>query len=252
VLQAHEIPQIESYEFHARRLPVLRALVVDFGWLWPLAFLGVWRARRDRRRGWRSLAAFGAAMLFPCVVFFVTARYRLACVPVVASFAGLGAWWIVERLRHREWRQAIVAALVLLPVAVGTRLGARPARGAAGWESAQMAERLYAAGDLDAAIGFQETAARELSNRWEPALNLALYWSERDRGPDLANAVALLRGLARAWPREPIVQFNYGVVLEQQGDLDGARSAWRAALAADPGFEPARSRLLRTSPGAPR
>jgi 4-amino-4-deoxy-L-arabinose transferase-like glycosyltransferase len=251
VLQAREIPQIESYEFHARRLAVFRFFFVDFGWLWPLAFLGVWSARRDRIRGWRSLAGFGAVMLVPCLVFFVTARYRLASVPVVTCFAGLGAWWLAERVRRRAWGQVSLAIALLWPVAALAQLGARPARGASGWESAQMAERLYAAGDLEAAIRFQEEAARVLSHRWEPALNLALYWGERARPGDVDRAVETLQDLARRWPGEAIIQFNLGLLLEQQGDLDAARRAWTRALEADPGFEPARSRLLQTqaSPG---
>ena len=248
VLQAREVPQIESYEFHARRLVALRLLFVDFGWLWPLAFLGLWSARRERLPGWRSLSAFGAVMLLPCLLFFVTARYRLAGVPVVAAFAGLGACWFVAQVRGRAWRRTALAVAALLPVVVLAQLGARPARGAAGWESAQMAERLYAAGDLEGAIRFQEEAARLLPNRWEPALNLALYWSERERPGDLDQAARTLRDLGRRWPKEAIVQFNLGLLLEQQGDLEAARAAWERTLAADPGFEPARSRLLQTSP----
>jgi 4-amino-4-deoxy-L-arabinose transferase-like glycosyltransferase len=245
VLQAREIPQIESYAFHAGRIGALRAFGVDFGWLWPLAALGLWCARRERLPGWRLLAGLGAALLVPCLVFFVTERYRLAIVPVAALFAGLGGLRLLGLARRGPRRHLAIALAALAPIALAARSGARPPSGAGGWEQAQMAERLYALGDLEAAIEFQERAARSLPQRFEPALNLALYWSERARPGDGERALALLRRLAERWPREAVVQHNLGLVARDQGQLDTAREAWRRALAADPGFEPARMELRR-------
>jgi len=246
VLQAREIAQIESYEFHARRLGVLQPFIVDCGWLWPLALLGGVSAARGGRVGWRGIAVFGVAMLVPCLVFFVTSRYRAAAVPVLALFAGFGVQELVRWSRRRDRRALLFAALLVVPVAVLARTDARPPRGAEGWGNAQMAERLYAGGDLSGAIAFQERAARQLSDRWEPALNLALYRSERGSDADLDRAIVELTALARRWPREPWVAFNLGLLLQQRGRLTEARAAWRAALAADPTFEPARSRLLES------
>jgi 4-amino-4-deoxy-L-arabinose transferase-like glycosyltransferase len=251
VLQAREIAQIESYEFHARRLGVLHPFVVDFGWLWPLALLGGWRAAQSRRIGWRGIAAFAAAMLVPCLLFFVTSRYRAAAVPVVVLVAGFGVQQSVTWFRERAWRSVVLAALAVAPVAVLARVDARPPRGAEGWGNAQMAERLYASGDLAGAIHYQQIAAAQLPDRWEPALNLALYRSERGAPEDLERAVQELAELERRWPGEPLVAFNLGLLLEQQGRLPAARAAWKAALAADPTFEPARSRLLQSVPTAP-
>jgi 4-amino-4-deoxy-L-arabinose transferase-like glycosyltransferase len=246
VLQAREIAQLESYDFQVRRIPALRLFCVDFGWLWPLAALGIWQARREQRRGVGVLLCFIAAMLFPCIVFFVTARYRLGCVPAVAVLAGHGAatwigWW-----RAREVRRALVVLVLLLPLVVATRLGARPPRGSEGWEQAQMAERLYALGDLPGAIASQERAAALLPDRTEVQLNLALYWSERKQPGDLERAEGLLRSLAQRHPGDAIVHFNFGVVLESAGKLDEARAEWGEALRLDPSFEPARSSLIRT------
>jgi len=73
-------------------------------------------------------------------------------------------------------------------------------------------------------------------------------WSERKQPGDLQRAEQVLRALVRGGPRNPLFLFNLGVVLEEQGHLGEARDAWQAALAADPSFEPARSRLLATDP----
>lgn len=251
VLQAREVAQIESYEYHARRLWPLRLFAVDFTWIWPLAALGLWHCRRRRVTAAAPLAAFAAGMLVPCIVFFVTSRYRLGALPFLCVFAGVGAAQLWAWIADRRIGSVLAALACLVPLGVATRLGAQPPKGAAGWEHAQMAERLYAAGDLEGCIGFQERAAAELPDRLEVQLNLALYWSERDAGSDLQRADALLRDLARRHPQSALVLFNLGAVLEQRGEVRDAVAAWREALRLEPGFEPARSRLLRYAPQAP-
>lgn len=245
LLQAREVPQIESYSFHARRLPALRGWFVDFGWLWPLAALGLWRMRRDRAPGAGLVAAFAAALLLPCVLFFVTARHRSVALPEVACLAGCGAATLVEWVRCGSVRRVAMALAAVAPLAIGARLGGRPPRGAAGWEHAQMAERLYALGDLDGAIREQEQAGAVLPDRYEVPLNLALYWSERGAPGDLGRAERLLRELVVEHPTEAVIQFNLGVVLEQAGKVEEAVACWRETLRLEPRFEPARSQLSR-------
>jgi 4-amino-4-deoxy-L-arabinose transferase-like glycosyltransferase len=244
LLQAREVAQIESYEFHAERLRMRAAFPIDFGWLWPLAALGAWRARRDRRRDAGVITAFAAALLLPCLVFFVTARYRMAALPEVALLAGLGAATLVEWVRRRDTRDLARGAAALAAIAIAARVGGQPPRGAAGWEHAQMAERLYAAGDHAAAIREQELAASLLPDRPEVQINLALYWHERAGAGDRDRAAALLRRTCDRWPGDATCRYNLGVVLDAAGDRDGALAAWRRALELDPRFEPARSRLL--------
>ncbi len=242
--QAREIAQVESYAFQSRRVRLLRLWFVDFGWLWPLAILGVWNGWTWARTRTLMVAAFAAAMLFTCIGFFVTTRYRLAAVPFVAVLAGFGLSSAVEMVRHRNARRTAVALAIVLVAGIVTRLGARPPRGSEGWESAQMAERLYALGDLEGAIREQERAAAIVPERLEVQLNLALYWSERGASGDLERAEGTVRELLRRAPDNVLLHFNLGVLLEQQGRMAEARAAWAEALRLDPGFEPARSRLL--------
>src|SRR5262249_40592668 len=90
LLQAREIAQVESYSFHARRLWMLRLCAVDFGWLWPLAFLGLWRATRQHDVRARVVMLWALALLVPSLLFFVTGRHRLVAAPEGAIFAGGG------------------------------------------------------------------------------------------------------------------------------------------------------------------
>jgi len=242
--QAREIAQVESYAFQSRRVSLLRLWFVDFGWLWPLAILGLWSGWQSARARTLMVAAFAAAMLFTCVGFFVTTRYRLAAVPFVAVLTGFGLSSAIDWVWHRHPRRTVVALAIVLVTGIATRLGARPPRGSEGWESAQMAERLYALGDLEGAIREQERAAAIVPDRLEVQLNLALYWSERGASGDLDRAERAVRELLQRAPDRALLHFNLGVLLEQRGRLDEARAAWSEALRLDPGFEPARSRLL--------
>ncbi|MFQ5599328.1 MAG: tetratricopeptide repeat protein [Candidatus Krumholzibacteriia bacterium] len=243
LLQAREIPQIESYAFHRDRIGTFRMFFVDLTWILPLASLGVWRARREKRAGTGFVIGFAAATLLPCVLFFVTARYRLAALPYVALLAGFGAATLGTWVARRQTTRAVMALVILVALGALTRVGAKPPRTAPGWQNAQMAERVYALGDLEAAIRYQEEAARWLPRRMEVQLNLALYWSERDAPGDVERAERLLLELLLRTPGEPLLHFNVGVIFEQQGKLREARAAWARALRLDPNFAPARDRL---------
>src|SRR5262245_61738856 len=135
LLQAREISQVESYSFHARRLWMLRLCCVDFGWLWPLAFLGLWRARRQHDERARVVMLWAVALLVPSLLFFVTGRHRLVAAPEVALLAGVGAAGLFDDFRRGAVRDAGIALACMLPIALAARLGARPPRSAAGWEN---------------------------------------------------------------------------------------------------------------------
>ena len=251
VLQAREVAQIESFEFQSRRLRMRTAFAVDYGWLWPLAALGLWWHRRRQRQAAVLGAAFAAAALLPCILFFVSSRYRLPAVPAMALLAGAGVAALVEWLRTRDMRRLSWALVALVPLVVVTRVGARPPRGAEGWEQAQMAERLYAHGDLAAALAAQERAAALLPDHPAVRINLALYWQERGAPGDLDRAIAALRDACRRWPDNATAHYNLGIALAAAGDRAAAIGAWRQALALDPGFQPARSRLVEAGFAVP-
>ena len=106
-----------------------------------------------------------------------------------------------------------------------------------------MAERVYALGDLDGAIRWQEAALVALPRRADVALNLALYRSERGRPEDLERAESMLRTLVQGAPVEPRFLDALGTVLVQRGRPAEARATWERALQVDPGFTPARDHL---------
>jgi tetratricopeptide (TPR) repeat protein len=232
-------------------LPLLRSFLVDFGWIWPLAALGIWCAHRERRRGTWIVAAFALALLLPCLVFFVSARYRLAAVPPLAVLGGHGAATLVGWWRARRLRPAGIGLAVVLALGLASRIGTAHEDRGFGWEHVQMADRLYALGDLSGAIEAQTLAVRAMPGRPEVPMQLALYWSERGAPGDAERAIALLRETVRQAPDRAAVWFNLGVVLVRGGHGEEARQAWQRALVADPNFEPARARLRATGATEP-
>jgi 4-amino-4-deoxy-L-arabinose transferase-like glycosyltransferase len=243
VLQAREETHLESFGFHRARLLPLRCFPVDFGWLWPLAALGGWIAWREKQREAGIVAAFGIAMLLPCLLFFVSSRYRLAAAPMLAVFAGGGAAWLFHMVRARAWRPLGAALVPVAALAGLVHVGSAAPAAQRSWEFAQMAARSYALGDLAGAITAQEEAARLAPQSAAAQLDLARYWSERGTPADWTRAEALLRGTARRWPGRADVPYLLGTLLVRQGRVDEARAAWQEALRIDPQFEPARERL---------
>jgi len=98
VLQAAEIPQNESVRFFQLQVPVARVAVSGWWLLLPLFVAGVLVAG-GRRGELLRIATFAVVPLVTCVAFFVTARYRLPMVPVLAIGGGLALVRLVAAVR---------------------------------------------------------------------------------------------------------------------------------------------------------
>jgi hypothetical protein len=117
-----EVPRNTNLYADRAFSPTLRLLVwragVAFpsGLVLPLAGVGLWLARRDWRRHfvvWSSLATLAAFLLS----FFVTERYRLPALPLLAIYA---AHALVEL--HARWRAGARASAGRLLAATGALL----------------------------------------------------------------------------------------------------------------------------------
>lgn len=91
---AREIPDVWDIDYVATLVPVLRWPLPRFGWIAPLALLGIALAR-PLRRGPALLALLAAATAFSIAAFYVFARYRLPLAVFVLLFAGHALAWIV-------------------------------------------------------------------------------------------------------------------------------------------------------------
>lgn len=197
---AHELAQIENYEFQRTVSPTLRRLPPLFGWLAPLALVGL--AVAWRRGGAHVvMGAFLAAYTLSIALFFVAGRYRLAVVPLVAVYAAAALVWAGERLREWAWRPllAAAAAAAALAVLLGLNLlGDNPRR--------HLAETHFRAG------------------------------RQAEESRLVAPALAHYRAAVAAWPAHAKAWLSLGVALSEQGDKAAAESAVREAVRRDPAY----------------
>jgi len=162
-----------------------------FGVLACLAPLGC-AVRPGRVTGFFALLAAGFA--FSVVLFFVTERYRLPIVTLLATAAAAGAAELVTSLRERDARRFF-------------RLAALPAAAA-----------LFVFPDWHGAGRERISADFQMGQ-------VFLMRGEPDR------AVAALERASSADPRDPDVLNSLGAARFRLGDLDGAAAAYRSALA---------------------
>ena len=119
-LLLHDFEISDSHDLEFVRLvaaPELAWGVLSFGWLAPLAALGL--ARWPRTPFWWFLVLSTVAGLASTAVFFVVGRYRIPWMPglMLLGAAGLVDW--VRLAARRDWRTATLRiALLATPAAV--------------------------------------------------------------------------------------------------------------------------------------
>jgi tetratricopeptide (TPR) repeat protein len=228
-----EIPNNHDPALFAEAAPVLKLP----GWgLWaPLGLVGLVAARR--RSGARRTAAVVLAVMVGCVAFFVCARFRLPAAPFLIAAGGGAVSAAASAIRRRRFPSA--AALAGAAVLLALLLRANP----------------YGVPREPWVISYVLAAEAEAARR-EPVR--ALRWIERAlrENPGLYAArvaeIDLLRrtgripeakeraeAAVRALPGDPALRSSLGGLLDLTGEPEAALREMDAALALDPGYEPA-------------
>lgn len=212
---------------------VLSALVwpapvhVPDGLLVPLALVGIVALWPERRRLAIPLAFLGLQLVFVSL-FFVTARYRLPSIPVLALFAAAGIPRLVREVRARSrFGLACVALFAGLVVACNW-----PA-----WETrlSLAAERELNRGlayqarhDLPAAAGSFHRATQLDPNDAAAWFELGNSFDAIGRGPE---AVEAWRRAAELDPWDSRARRREAMGRSRMGDIDGAIAALEALIA---------------------
>ncbi|MCP3958692.1 MAG: tetratricopeptide repeat protein [bacterium] len=201
-----------------------------FGLVLPLAILGV-------ARGWRRLGAplllFLTLYPLAVVMVFVTARYRVPIVPVLAIPAALGLMELVSALRP-VGRHTAVAALI---VTAGVLLSVLP--GPFCEEALNMEADFYYClgfaqserGEVEGAIDSYRRALDSDPGLEQVHYNLGLLHAQRD---ELEEAEKSYQEAVRILPGHARAHNNLGSVVQRRGDLEGAIEHYTAAADADP------------------
>jgi Flp pilus assembly protein TadD len=235
-----ELANNKDIYFFGRMSPIFRSLSwLHFGIIAPLAFVGIWVARRRKEA---SLLAFFLVSYMACVLlFFINARYRLPVIPVIIIFSSTGALWLWDRARSRQWRPLAVGLLAVAAVAVfvnvdfyGTHVGDR----AQTHNTLGLAQA--SAGKYDDAVA-EYLRAVELSPGYAKAYNNMGISLERLGNVD--EAFAAYTRAAELDPGLASVRNNIGTLFWRRGDLPEASKWFREALKRDPWMREARYNL---------
>ena len=216
---AFEVPQVDNLYFMSRYVPVLDGVALHTSRvLWSLGLCGflllLWR---------RPLplvpVLYLLAFLISILLFFVTARYRLPVLPVIAFGAGYAILRLRDHVRQRSRSSLAGLGLTLAVCVVVVNVNPRLFSGSA--------HRSATGGSAPAWVGVDA----EFLGFAEQHNNLAARW--RQWGDAEAAERELRAGLELS-PNNPDMLFNLGRILEERGDFAGARSAYEQNLEAQP------------------
>ncbi len=113
----YEVPDTQDFYFLRQTCRSLWLAPVTFGWIVPLAAVGLIASGR-RWRACVPLYVMVWGVLLAVVPFFIFGRYRLPIVPTVALFAGAGVVEIARRVREHGWRGGAAGIAVAAACAV--------------------------------------------------------------------------------------------------------------------------------------
>lgn len=216
-LQGYEIRNNRDLYDTRKRDPILALPLPDFGWVLPLALVGL-AAHRRRRRELAFLWITALATAAGIVAFFICSRYRLPAWPALLVYAGAGAAALLDRAASVRRRLALGAVLLAaIALARIDFLGVRhPDPSQSHYQTANSYAR--AGRDADAERGFRE--ALRLDPRLAEARHHLGALLLREGRVD--EAIPELRAAVDGLPRSFRARRSLAEALETAGDVAGA------------------------------
>jgi tetratricopeptide (TPR) repeat protein len=227
-----ELEDADDFYLYQRWSWLLRVLgwASHFGWLAPLAAMGVVMTWRQWRQLWLLYVLIGTLAL-SVALFYVFARYRFPLVPLLSVFAGAG---IVEGFSLlREWRVrrglACAAVLLVAVAVVHWPIAGKAAPSAAGYNN--LGNALAKQGRIDQAVEAYQQALRVEPTYAEAHYNLGNLFVPQGK---FAEATRHYQEAVRILPDFVDAHNNLGNVLAERDELEGAIQHFRLALGLSP------------------
>ncbi len=237
-----------EYDYETGRVPVLRWLCLPYSVLFGFAVVGFVQARGGAgRRGANLLGLYLAGVLLTLLIFYMTARYRMPALPVLAILAGAG---LIRAVEHVRVRSLPGICFVLASVVGATLLGEvrYPAVSSRGSNVlGNVAKHHVNSGEMQKAIDALHEALRINPEDGYAQMTLGCVLSGLGRTDE---AVEWLRKAVEKEDAGPMALVALADLYLQQKNLDEAERCMTTALARAPRFAPAhdgaaRIRLLR-------
>ena len=202
-----------------------------FGVLLPLALVGLWSLRRQLPVApTLFLVLYGGSI----VAVFVTARYRIPLVPVLAVFAGAGGVALHRMATTRDRRGLTVAGLMMVAAALLATIPGPFAEEEQRFDAGLYANvAYYHLRQNDKARAHQlYSHALELDPTLAEAhLNVGNLLAEQRRLDEAEHHYRIARD---AKPQLAAIHTSYGSLLLQRGRVNDAITSFRAGVDADP------------------
>jgi len=109
----HEIPDVASYEFYKRCLPLLRLPWLSFHLISPLAIGGMIVGFKQRKKMW-YLYLFVCTYIFSFMLYFVNSRYRMPIIPVFIIFASYCLYMLFRVIAERNIKKILLMTCLLV------------------------------------------------------------------------------------------------------------------------------------------
>jgi tetratricopeptide (TPR) repeat protein len=115
MFNAKEVPNHLDFDFYRLEVaPILKGMFVSFGWILPLACLGIWQCLREKAGPADKLSlAFILTVMITLLPFFIVDRYRLPMVPFLILFAARAVTDLYRMAGQKHWRNLAWAAVLL-------------------------------------------------------------------------------------------------------------------------------------------
>jgi tetratricopeptide (TPR) repeat protein len=215
------------------------AIVGNFGFLAPLAAVGVLLTLKDSRR-MAILYGLILAMAFSVALFYVFGRYRFPLVPMLALFAGAGVVRLcnIVTTKQLSWLLGAVATAILAWFIVHWPVVGKPGPTVAGYNN--LARVFAKTGQPEEAIkNYRQALQLDSQNpvaHYNLGSLLGMQGSAEEAKLHLEQAIEFEPGYAEA-------HANLGNVLLMLGNSREAIERYRKALELDPNFDDTRSNL---------
>ena len=248
LLRGAEVPRNANLYADRENSRVLAALLwsrgvaVPAGVLIPLGLVGIALACRDARRHALALGALALQALF-VLAFFVTDRYRLPMLPLLAVYAAIALVEIARRLRGGGLRAAAAPAGAAALLLALCNLGNPAMSAERGYlEYNDLAVSLAEQGDPAGAEAAWLRALAHHPRHVDSLVGLCKVRLDLSRSAD---ALAPCREAVALAPGSAAAHQELGLALEAQGRRAEARGELLRALSIAPNAATARRALLR-------
>ena len=223
-----EISNNQSVEAFREYSFLMRLPILNYGLILALATLGIILSLKKKRTWLISL--FIISYAFSIIIFFVTARYRMPIVPFLIIFSSYTIYWIIDKIRRRDFRNAALVSIIFIVIFTMCNLdlyGSRIVNKSLIHVS--LGNRYFEKGDFNEAIG-EYNKALKYNPKNVDALNASgnTYMMLGDR----AEATNLYRKSLSIAPSMD-AQCKMGIIHSMQGAVDSAQYYFNTAIARD-------------------